>query len=104
MSHYPQYGVTRLCRVLRVSRGGFYGWRDQRDRPGVRKQRRLQLTEQIRQAHRHSRGTYGSPRLTVELKASGVSVCENTVAKYMRQIGLRSRVRRRFMPRTTDSD
>ena len=91
-----------MCKVLRVSRGGFYRWCNRR--PGAAQQRRELLIEQIRQAHQRSRGTYGSPRITVELKAFKLSVCENTVAKYMRQIGLKSRVRRRFMPRTTDSD
>jgi putative transposase len=63
----------------------------------------VQLLGQIRQAHDDSRGTYGSPRVTAELKEAGAGVCRNTVAKYMRESGLSVKPRRRFVPRTTDS-
>lgn len=92
--------MSVLCRTLNVTRGGYYAWRD---RPlCARRQRRADVVEQIRRAHDDSRGTYGSPRVTVELKESGVDVSENTVAKYMRQAGVRVTPRRRFVPRTTD--
>ncbi len=61
------------------------------------------MIEQIREVHAHSRGTYGSPRVTPELKERGVAVCANTVAKYMRECGLAVKPKRRFVPRTTDS-
>ena len=90
-----------MCKALDVAKSGFYAWKA---RPaGERQQRRRQLVEQIRTAHAGSRGTYGSPRVTVELKESGVDVCENTVAKYMRQAGIVSKTRRRFRVRTTDA-
>jgi len=59
---------------------------------------------QIRNVHDESRGTYGSPRVTVELKDQGLSVSENTVARYMRAAGIAVKPKRRFVPRTTDSD
>jgi len=91
-----------LCRMLEVSRAGYYAWR--RRPVSAREQRRVELTARIHAAHQDSRGTYGSPRITVELKAAGVAVSENTVAKYMRAGDIRVRRRRRFVPRTTDSD
>lgn len=95
-----EFPVTLMCQMLDVSRGGYYAWRD---RPAsARESRRAELTERIRAAHQHSRGTYGSPRIAVELKSIGVNVSENTVAKYMRQAGVRVTPRRRFVPRTTD--
>jgi putative transposase len=100
--HVKAYPVKLLCKVLRVSRSGYYAWRDRP--PCQRQQRAVKLIEQIRVAHASGRGAYGSPRVTVELKAGGVAVCENTIAKYMRQMGLRSLIQRRFVPRTTDSD
>ena len=97
-----EYPVTLLCRMLQVSRSGYYAWRD---RPAsVRRQRREELLRQIRQMHEQSRGTYGSPRVTIELKETGVSISRNTVAKYMRESGILAQPRRRFVPRTTDSD
>ena len=53
--------------------------------------------------HAQSRGTYGSPRVTAELKARGVKASENTVAKVMKEHGIRSKAVRRFRVRTTDS-
>jgi putative transposase len=94
--------VTLMCQILEVSRAGYYAWRERK--PSARSQQRQQVIAQIRQAHADSRGTYGSPRITVELKSSGTAVCENTVAKYMRLAGVRVTPRRRFVPRTTDPD
>jgi putative transposase len=93
--------VSLMCRILDVSRAGYYAWRD-RPAASTRDRRRAELTGRIRVAYEASRRTYGSPRLAVELKAQDVSVSENTVAKYMRQAGLRVSPRRRFVPRTTD--
>jgi putative transposase len=94
--------VQVMCEMLNVSRSGYYAWRE---RPAsARESRRVELTTKIRSAHELSRGTYGSPRVTVELKESGIKVSENTVAKYMRQAGVRVTPRRRFVPRTTDPD
>ncbi len=91
-----------MCQMLEVSRSGYYAWRD---RPAsVGQQRRVELSGRIRQVHEQSRGTYGSPRVTAELQDQGAKVCQNTVAKYMRQEGLRVTPRRRFLPQTTDSD
>jgi transposase InsO family protein len=91
-----------MCKVLKVSRGGFYARRNRP--PSRRSQRRVKLIERIRQVHDQSRRTYGSPRITVELKAMDVKVCENTVARYMRMAGVAASKKRRFVPRTTDSN
>src|SRR5439155_2358066 len=64
----------------------------------------MKLTEQIRAAHEQSRRSYGSPRVTAELRGAGMAVCENTVAKLMRQAGIRAKAKRRYVPRTTDSN
>lgn len=65
--------------------------------------RRDRLVERIRAAHEEARSVYGSPRVHRELEAQGVACCENTVAKLMREHGIRSKAVRRFVPRTTDS-
>lgn len=99
------HSITRLCHVLDVSRSGYYAWRQRQSRaPGKRRQRRTELVQQIRQAYADSDGTYGSPRITAELRAGGVPVCRNSVARYMRDTGLFVRPARRFVPRTTDSE
>ncbi len=97
--HWP---VTLMCELLEVSLGGYYGWT--RRPPSKRSEREAKVTEQIRQVHEASRGTYGSPRVTAELKAKGETVSENTVARYMRKAGVRSKIKRPFVPRTTDAN
>lgn len=101
--HADRFEVQVMCDVLDVSKSGYYARQERPASP--RRQRRRELLEQIRQAHRLSRGTYGSPRITRELKARGVGVCENTVARYMREEGVASKVKcRRFRVRTTESN
>lgn len=90
-----------MCEVLRVSKSGYYAAR--RRPSSARRRRRETLVQEIRVAHAQSRGTYGSPRVTIELKENGVSVCENTVARYMREESIVARSRRRFRMTTTDS-
>jgi putative transposase len=93
--------VTLMCRILNVARSGYYAW--VKRPPGERQRRRAELVERIRRVHHDSRASYGSPRVTVELKDQGIDVCENTVAKYMRQERIAVKAKKRFVPRTTDS-
>jgi len=95
------YPVDLMCKVLKVSRSGYYAWG--RRTPSAQAQRREQLIEHIGTAHQTSRQTYGSPRVHRELLAQGMTCCVNTVAKLMRQSELRSKAQRRFVVRTTDS-
>jgi transposase InsO family protein len=97
-----QYPVKLMCKVLNVSRSGFYAC--QKRPTSKRTEYQMKLTEQIATAHAGSRGTYGSPRITMELKSQNVKVCENTVAKYMAKAGIKSIVKKRFVPRTTQSE
>jgi putative transposase len=91
-----------MCRVLQVSRSGYYAWIV---RPKAKTElHRQSLLAHIRSAHSESRESYGSPRVYRELKARGVRVCENTVAKLMRLHGVQSKARKRFRVRTTDSN
>jgi putative transposase len=100
-SHTEEFRVDLMCHVLQVSRSGYYAWR--RRPASAQARRRSQLLEQIQAAHAESRKTYGSPRVHAELEAQGVSCSKNTVAKLMREHALRSKMRRRFVVRTTDS-
>lgn len=91
-----------MCEILNLSKSGYYAWT--RRPASERQERRVELVEQIREAHQCSRGIYGSPRITEDLKAAGVDICENTVAKYMREEGVVSKIKRRFRIGTTDSN
>ena len=91
-----------MCDTLQVSRSGFYAWMNRA--PSARHQRQESLTTQIRQAYHASRCLYGSPRVHAELLERGIRVCLNTVAKLMKQAQIRSKIKRRFVVRTTDSN
>ncbi len=98
--HAREHKVARLCRVLGVSRSGYYAW--QKRAPSRRAQRDGELLAQIREAHAKSRRTYGSPRVHAELRARGVRCSRKRVARLMRTAGLSARrVRRKAV--TTDS-
>lgn len=98
MANYP---ITLMCRVLGVSRSGWYA-SIARIRPTEREMRDAELLSKIRAIHASSRGTYGSPRVHAQLIRDGIDVGEDRVARLMREDGLTGRVRRRFVV-TTDS-
>jgi putative transposase len=92
--HQHQHSVERLCAVLGVSRSGFYAWQA---RPmSDRQQANAALVVHIRELHRRSRETYGSPRIHADLQAIGLRCSRKRVARLMRQAGLRARCKRRF--------
>jgi transposase InsO family protein len=89
------YPIALMCRVLEVSRSGWYASR-RRTRPTDRETRDAELLSKIREIHTASRGTYGSPRVHAQLVRDGEEVGVDRVARLMRADGLRGRVRRRF--------
>lgn len=96
-----RWPVEVMCRVLKVSRGGYYGWT--RRLPSRRARRNEQLLKKIRKVHQENRELYGSPRVHRALLIDGESVSRNTVAKLMRQAKIRAKSRRKYIPRTTNS-
>lgn len=98
--HRKKWPLKGMCRVLEVSRSGYYAWVARP--PSARFHRRAALAAAIREAHAASRKTYGSPRVTAALKKNGVACSVNTVARIMRKDGLAAKVKRRFKV-TTDS-
>jgi transposase InsO family protein len=89
-----QFRVAALCRVLRVSRSGYYRWRHSSE--GLRAREDRKLLEQIRAVYEKSGGRYGSPRVYQELKEQGVRCSKHRVERLMRHAGLRARRRRNF--------
>lgn len=81
-----------MCAVLEVSRSGFYAWlkRDE----SRRSQEDRELTEQIREIHKESRGIYGAPRIHAALRRRGRKCGIKRVARLMRLAGIRSRTHR----------
>lgn len=93
-----------MCRVLEVSRSGYYAWRQRQGTEGRRAEENRRLTERIRGIFAGSRETYGAPRIHAVLRREGKSCGQNRVARLMAAAGIRSRVRRKFRVKTTDSN
>lgn len=99
--HRDSYPVGLLCRVLKVSRSGYYAWR--RRGPSAAGQRRQQIAQAAQQSHRDSHGTYGYRRVHRDVvEDHQIDCCRETVRRLMSDLGLSGRCRRRFV-KTTDS-
>ena len=90
--------VRLSCRALGISESWYFKHRNRAPTPA--QSRRAALAEAVAEAFEASAGTYGSPRITLELQAAGWRVSANTVAQIMREQGLVARVVRRRRSRT----
>jgi putative transposase len=99
-SQRDHYSVTRLCRVLGVSRTGYCQWRGRA--PSARVRANAILDAHVRQVHAGSRGSYGRPRIVQTLRRQGLSVGSERVRQSLRRQGLRPVYKRPYRV-TTDS-
>jgi len=102
--HKDSYPVAAMCRVLQVSKSGFY--RSLKAQPGPRTLRTKKIHTEVKQMYDRFNQVYGSVKIAKELKKDDnlESACRNTVAKAMREMGLKSKVSRKFKPTTTQVD
>lgn len=94
------FPIEKMCRVLAVSSGSYYKYK----RGGVsgRMLKKQEIQSRIESIYFAKKQRYGSPRITRELHSTGYRVSRITVAKYMRELGLKSKLSRKFRA-TTDS-
>ena len=101
--HGQRFGVARLCRVLGVSRSGYYRWRAGAVARAERAAAEAGVVEEIRAIHGEHQGRYGAPRVHAELVDRGRRVNHKRVRRLMRVHGLVGRHLRRRV-RTTVPD
>jgi len=94
--------VKLTCRTLDVARSGYYAWLNRA--PSERELKNLALLPRIEAIHAKSKETYGSPRITAELRAEGEYVNEKRIAKIMRENEIAAAQTKKFKVRTTDSN
>ena len=94
-----RYSIQMMCRLLGVSRSGYYAAKTRPESPRSKRDREL-MTE-IKRVHAESRGVYGSPRVHAELTEEGHVVGRHKVARLMRLARLRGCPKRRFRVTTT---
>ena len=93
------FRVSKMCKVLKVSRSGYYAWR--RRCPSDREEEDRRLAVQIREIHEANRQVYGSPRIYKVLQGRGIRCGKHRVAKIMRFESLRGRSKKRFRSTAT---
>lgn len=99
--HQSMFTVEKMCKVFKVSRSGYYDWRNRK--PSVRQIDNLEVLKLIKEIHKKSKGRYGSPKITQELKKRGIQISRPRVARIMKVANIRSIVHKRFRVQTTDS-
>ncbi len=103
--HRDTYGVKRLCRVLEIARSSFYRWRNAAAARLARRRCDEDLAMRIRRIHAELDGTYGSPRITAELRDQGLRVNHKRIERVMRAFGIAGlRLRRKVCTTVPDPD
>ncbi|WP_439651223.1 IS3 family transposase [Pontibacter harenae] len=99
-AHSSRFPVEMMCRVLKVSRSGYYG--SLKGSVSKRAKENEKLLSLIKEEHKKSKGRYGSPRISKALRSKDVLVSRPRVARLMKQAQIRAKMIRRFRA-TTDS-
>ena len=94
--------VRFLCRYFGVSHSRYYQWKSKSS--CIRLTHKKEVCKKIKEIFTKSRSTYGSPRVYQELKKQNIMVSENTVAKYMSEMNLDARLKKKYRIMTTDSN
>ncbi len=92
--HVAEFPVTAMCRVLKVSRSGYYAWKLRPESPKLSQDRRTAVIMAAIQAM--VKRVYGTPRMHRELTERGEKIGRRRVARLMKENGLQSRIRRKF--------
>ncbi|KIL34451.1 transposase [Gordoniibacillus kamchatkensis] len=89
-----------MCSVFKVSRSGYYEWVKNKDKETQRKTKRKELEQRIRRIFIDSRRLYGSRKIKEALEQQGVNVSGKTVARIMKELGLKSRTIKKYKATT----
>jgi len=103
-THSDEHAVVKMCKVLEVSSSGYYKWLKKQNNPQSEKEAyRLEIQQKISKAFHESYGTYGSPRVHADLVEWGYIISQKTVARIMKEMGLKATPKEKFVV-TTDSN
>ncbi len=87
-----------MCNVLKISRSGYYKWRDRPESDQERQHK--EWTEQVKEVYDASRQLYGSPKTPKQLNKQGVPISERTVTRIMKEQQWRSRTVKKYKATT----
>jgi len=92
------YPLCLLCKVMQVSRSGYYSWRNRGQ--SARDEEREKLIPKVKEIHKTSRGTYGSRRIAMELESVGTHCGKHKAGTLMRLAGVQAKQRKKFKATT----
>jgi len=93
-NHEYLFPIEKMCNVLKITSSGYYKWKN---RPfSKRLLLKQKIKQQITSIYFSSKQRYGSPRIAFELNSLGYKISRITVAKYMKELGLRSKLSKKF--------
>lgn len=99
-NHEKEFPIEKMCKVLEISSSSYYKWKVRV--VSNRTLKKEEIMKQIISIYFASKQRYGSPRITIELHVMGYKISRITVAKYMKKLGLKSKLSKKFKV-TTDS-
>ena len=99
-NHSGIFTVSAMCRVLVVSRSGYYCWRHRQQYPSKSQKRRILLDQQVSEAFIARKERSGSAEITLDLQDQGQSYNRKTVAASMKRQGLRAKAAKKFKATT----
>lgn len=91
---HKDYSIEKMCRIIHVSRSGYYKWCKRDESP--RKKQDGYLKEKIIAIYIKYKKRYGSPRIHDELRDMGIRCSKKRVERLMRELGIRARHKRQF--------
>lgn len=89
-----RFAVGKMCQVLDVSRSGYYEWFDRPE--SERSITNRALLKEVRQIHKQSKYTYGSPRITEALQDRGYCCSRPRVARLMHKNGIQAKTKKKY--------
>ena len=93
-NHESQFSIEKMCFVLKINSRGYYKWKNRSISNKALKKN--VLIQKIKALYFEFKQRYGSPRITSELNALGYRISRITVAKYMKELGLKSKLSKKF--------
>lgn len=93
-NHESLFSIEKMCKVLEISSSSYFKWKSKPVSNIMG--RKNEIKQQITSIYFASKQRYGSPRITVELHSLCYKISRITVAKYMKELGLRSKLSKKF--------
>ncbi|WP_257009972.1 IS3 family transposase [Evansella halocellulosilytica] len=104
-THRKEFSIVKMCKVLGVSKSGYYKWRQLQEQLESEKEKlKREIKQKICKSFHESEGTYGSPRVHKDLVEWGYTISKKTVGRYMKKLGLKASPEGKYIVTTTDSN